>query len=329
LVRFYLLKGSERRHWLVVAFHRLVADCSSIEQALRELWLLYGAWVENRSSLLAPNPPQYGDYALWQEKTHPEWLSKHATYWQQRLTGAAPVRWPVDRIDTKVARASLGRMSCRFSEPLSRELRELARRARTLAAAGMLTVYVAVLWRWCRQKDFVVPVKIAGRQSEHKAIVGYFTHIVYLRLELTGEETWTELLSRVSSEFFKALAHEDFGQMALERPELLTGSFFQWITRSPELSGVPEATASGLTVQHVSSRDVGEGLTAIPPGMVDVELTCFDAPEGLYASGVYRADRFAPKTMERFMEELRSTAEEFVLSPGAGIERVARETTAA
>jgi non-ribosomal peptide synthetase component F len=196
----------------------------------------------------------------------------------------------------------------------------------------MLTVYVAVLWRWCRQKDFVVPVKIAGRQSEHKAIVGYFTHIVYLRLELTGEETWTELLSRVSSEFFKALAHEDCGQMALERPELLTGSFFQWITRRHELSGVPEATeanTSGLTVQHVSSREVGDGLTAIPPGMVDVELTCFDAPEGLYASGVYRADRFTPITMERFMEELRSTAEEFVRSPGVGIERVARQTTAA
>lgn len=63
--------------------------------------------------------------------------------------------------------------------------------------------------------------------------------------------------------------------------------------------------------------------------MVDVELTCFDTPLGIYACGAYRADLFTVKTMERFMEDLRSTAEEFVRSPTARLEIVSDQNTAA
>lgn len=233
MVSFNLLKWSDRRHWLVASFHRLIADCSSIEQVLRELWLLYAEFSQGRPSPLQPDPPQYSDYAIWQETTHSQWMKKNSTYWKSRLAEAVPIHWPVVRIEPRIARGEIGRMSCQLSDALSTELREMARRARTLAATAMLAVYVAVLWRWCHQKNFIVPIKIAGRQSEHKPIVGYFTHILYLRLQLTGSETFTELLDRVSREFFTALAHQDFGMMATERPDLLGGCFSSGLLEVP------------------------------------------------------------------------------------------------
>jgi non-ribosomal peptide synthetase component F len=207
-------------------------------------------------------------------------------------------------------------MNSLFGDTLSEQLRELARRERALLATVMLAVYVAVLYRCCNQRDFIVPFFVAGRQSEHKSVVGYFSHILYLRMQLTGGETFRELMSYVGNEFFRALSHQDFGRMATQEPRLLEGTFFQWITWHPDdaLSlPLPETQGSReLTVERVAVVDFAENLTAIPPGMVDVEVTFFDTAKGIYASGVYRADLFTADTMERFMGNLRSAAERFV-----------------
>ena len=330
LLKVSLAKLTGEHHVLAVAFHRLIADCSSIEQVLREVWLLYGAFVQDQPAPLAPTPGQYGDYALWQRQAQSQWLRKNQAYWQTRLANAMPLKWQTDVGATGDAR-TLGRMSVCFGDTLSARLREFSREARTLSAAVMLTLYVAVLWRRCRQKDFVVPFKIAGRQSEHKAIVGYFTNILYLRIALTGEETFSGILSQVANEFFQSLSHEDFGRVATERPDLLAGTFFQWVTWHPAHAArltLPAAgSQAGLTVEPLAVRDFGEGLTAIPPGMTAVEVTFFDTPKGINAFGVYRTDLFTQNSMERFMQDLRTAAEQFVNNPqeritaGSGDER--------
>ena len=210
-------------------------------------------------------------------------------------------------------------MNILFGEDLSTEVQEFARRARTLAATVMLAIYATALCRHCGQKDFVVPCFVAGRQSEHKSVVGYFSHILYVGVQLAGTETFNDLLRYVANEFFRALSHQDFGQMAIRESRLLSGTFFQWLTWHPEevytVPGAADQDERDLVVERVSMVDFAENLTAIPPGMVDVELTFFDTSEGIYASGVYRADLFTQAAMDRFMHELRSTAQECVRHP--------------
>src|SRR5262249_47573759 len=127
----------------------------------------------------------------------------------------------------------------------------------------------------------------------------------------------------VTSEFFRALSHQDFGTVAAQSPQLLAGTFFQWITwHQDDSSGQPAPPAEDpmeLTVERVSAKDFGEGLTAMPPGMVDVEVSCFDTAAGIYASGTYRADRFTQCIMDRFIADLRSAAERFVRNPDARV----------
>lgn len=315
LVDVRLLKLSQHEHWLLVAVHRLTADCFSSEQVFGELWSIYREFLQNRPSPLQADVAQYGEYAIWQHSTSREWAKRHGGYWRERLAGARSLQWPRDPSAVATTAAGNAMMRGGFGKALSESLRELARRSRALLAAVMLTVYVAVLWQWCRQKDFVVPFNIAGRQSEHKHIVGYFSHILYLRMQLTGEETFSELLERVSTEFFRALTHQDFGRMALQEPQFLCGTYFQWVTShsdgsEPALNGA--TAAHELAVERLPIREFGDGISALPPGMTDVDLTFFDTPGEIYAAGWYRADRFAAETMERLMADLRSTAEQFV-----------------
>lgn len=319
LFQVKLLKLDPREHWLLFAAHRFAADCFSMDQVVPELLSLYAADLQGRPLVLPASQVQYRDYALRQQDTAEEWLRKHEPYWKRRLDKAVNLNWPADECVASTPRGTLGRMSILLESTLSNQLRDIARRERTLLANVMLAVYVAVLSRWCKQTDFVVAFFVAGRQSEHKHVVGYFPHILYLRMELTGRETFRDLLRYVGNEFFRALSHQDFGRMANREPRLLQGTFFQWLTwHSDDASGVHlTPDIPDLTVEPISVAAFAENVTAIPPGLVDVEITLFDTSQGIYASGAYRADLFTSHTMQRFMEVLRSTAEQLAQDPGA------------
>lgn len=321
LLRIKLLKLSDREHWLLLAAHRLIADCFSVDQLIPELWSLYESAMRGQHSSLPSAPPQYGAYAIRQQENHAQWVKRHEAYWAQRLAGAQNLQWPVDRNAARVSRGTLGRMRRLLDENLSAGLRELARRERTLLATVMLAAYVAALLRFCEQRDFVVPFFVAGRQSQQRAVIGYFSHILYLRVTISGTETFKQLLTHVSNELFRAFTHQDFGVIALQKPSLLEGTFFQWLTwqadDTPGMTHLAAPAGESLRVDRVNIVNFAEDVTAIPPGVVAVELSCFDTAEGIYASGVYRADLFMPQTIERFMDELTLVAEQFVQSPNA------------
>ena len=316
-----VLRLRDREHWLVLVMHRLIAECSSIERVFQELRSLYDELKDGCPSTFPSAPPQYADYAALQHKTRGDWAKRHEVYWSDRLAAAAPMHWPVDADVAVSTPASPGKVSRSFGSALSIGVRELAQKLRVLSATIMLAVYAATLWRWSRQNDFVLPFNVAGRQSEHRPVVGYFSYILYLRVELAGEETFREFLSRITNEFYRALAHQDFGRIATQRPDLLAGTLFQWTTWHPDDAARPASGASTdsrvLAIDRVPIREFGEGLTIAPPSMVDVEITLFDTVDELCALGTYRADRFTAQTMERFTADLCYLTEQFVRNPDA------------
>jgi hypothetical protein len=308
-----LLELSEREHWLVVAMHRLIGECVAIEQIYREVKSLYGERLDGCASAAMP-PAQYDRYASWQQQTAANWAKRHEPYWKQHLTGAAPVEWPTDTDLGVVAAGAVGKAQCSFGRSLSAGLLDLARAVRTLPAVPMMAIYAAVLWRWCRQDDFVLPFNTAGRPTEYKSTIGYFSYALHLRVRITGDPTFRELVSHLGNEFFSSLSHQDFGRIARQQPELLAGTLFQWITWHPEET--PE--------EQIGIREFGEGMTAVPLSMTALEVTVFDTPTELRAFGSYRADRFTAQAMERFMLDLRWAAELFIHNPDARISAVAQ-----
>ena len=66
----------------------------------------------------------------------------------------------------------------------------------------MLTAFIAVLARWSRQRDFLVPLVFAGRDDpDCLDLIGFFSYVLLLRMELQGTEDFAGLLVRVSREF--------------------------------------------------------------------------------------------------------------------------------
>jgi hypothetical protein len=82
-----------------VTQHHIVSDGWSVEVLLRELRMLYAAFVRGEDDPLPTLHVQYPDYAVWQR----EWLSgerqaSQAKYWAAELANApALLTLPTDR----------------------------------------------------------------------------------------------------------------------------------------------------------------------------------------------------------------------------------------
>jgi len=211
------------------------------------------------------------------------------------------------------ATLALASVQCSFGESLSAAVRELSRQTQSLPALVVLALYVASVSRWCGQRDFVAPFLIAGRNSEHEAVVGYFTHIVFLRVHVGERDTFKELLKRVSNEFYRAAAfRQDFGRVAAQQSRLLSGALCQWLSWHPAAvagleTGDP-ARPAGLDIERMPPLDLEE-LTNVPPAMVGLEISFFEAAGDIAALAIYRNERFAQSTVQGFLTAVQATAE--------------------
>jgi len=312
-LRVKLLRVSDHEHYLILLVHRLAADCVSIGQVFRELWYQYGEEIGVQAAAL-PEPKQYCDYALWQQQTANEWEQKHAAYWQQRLADARRLQWPADGSGCSGSHA-LASVEGFLGSGLSAGLKEFGRRTKSLPALVVLTLYASVVSRWCGQRDFVLPFNVVGRHAAHDSVVGYFSHVLYLRMRLESNEDFAELLQVVSQEFYKAVFHQDFGRMSLRHPEFLQGTFCQWLSWHPvevagrEMYDIPRQF--GLAVEPVRFQTERE-LSNVPPTVTDLDICFFEKGGDIGMLLIFRADLFARQTMERLMGELRAMAEQIV-----------------
>ena len=99
LLRARLLRLCEEEHVLLLTLHHIVADGWSLGVLVRELSLLYAAYLRGADSPLEELPIQYADFAVWQRETvSEEVLREQLDYWKKSLAGAPPVlELPTDR----------------------------------------------------------------------------------------------------------------------------------------------------------------------------------------------------------------------------------------
>ncbi len=98
LLRAKLINLAADDHVLILNFHHMIADGSSLAIFYRELGLFYAAAREAKKAYLPPLTVQYADFAAWQQ----EWLKSDAfeiqmAYWKHRLADLpTPVEPPND-----------------------------------------------------------------------------------------------------------------------------------------------------------------------------------------------------------------------------------------
>ncbi|MFJ6798040.1 condensation domain-containing protein [Streptomyces sp. NPDC091268] len=211
LLRCTLLRIGQDDHVLLALVHHSVCDGLSLGVLLRELTALYEPCLHGAGHALAELPLQYADYAVWlREQVASGALEGQAQYWGERLAGVRELRLPADLPHPATRTWKAVSAPVKVAAPVVRQLRMTAPGGGVTASMVALAAYAVVLGRWSGQQDVVVGMPIAGRpEVDLEPLVGFFVNTLPVRVDLSGDPSFSEVLGQVRDRCVEAYSNGD------------------------------------------------------------------------------------------------------------------------
>ncbi len=315
LLRVTLFQLADADQVLLVVAHRIICDETSARLLLWELALCYEAWLNGKPPGTEENPSQYREVAAQPSTASAEQLS----YWKERLVGApSSVDLPTDRSRPPVQTFRGAQRTTWIEAPLLEQLRNLSRSQDATLFMTLLAGLNVLLFRYSRQDDLVVGTRVAGRgRPELQKLIGPLENTVLLRVDLSGEPSFAELLRRVRETAQGAFSHQDLPfetlveQLSMER-DLSRNPLFQILVGLQE--SLPPDFPIGLPV---SPFEVARGAEEF-----DLAVRCALTDNRLEVCFGYSTDLFDASTIERMLGHFMVLLEAAAENPGGQISRL-------
>lgn len=300
LLQAQLIRLGETEHVLAIALHHIVFDAWSMGILTRELELLYAANTGQPAAALPGLPVQYGDFAVWQRRwLQGDVLSRHLDYWQQRLAGMEPLELPLDRPRPALQTYTGAKATLRIDGGVSAALTEFARASGATPFMVLLAALGVLLSRYSGQADVAVGTPITNRdRPELQHLIGYFLNTLVMRLDLSGDPAFAELLARVRRTVLDGFAHQHLPfELLVDRLK---------VERDPSRSPLFQVlfvmqNASESAPLRLGDLDIAALDTAGETTRFDLEFYVYQDAAGFSAHCVYNTDLFEAQTAERML----------------------------
>ena len=314
LLRGTLCRLAPDEHILCLVIHHIVFDGWSVGILLRELAAYYEALSGGNEAPLHPLAIQYGDYAAWQREWFSgESLERSLAYWRERLRDPLPVlELPTDHARPAVQTFLGGEVRRRLSVALTERLRTFSQAESVTLFVTLLSCWGILLHRYTGDEDVLTGSAIAGRtRGELEGLIGFFVNTLALRLDLSGEPSFREVLRRTQQVALEAYEHQETPfealvaalqpERALSRSPLIQVMFVFHNTPAPTVcfDGV-EASVEEL--QNGGAK-------------FDLTFAITDHAEGLRLSLEYNRDLFEASTAERVLDHYETLLEGAISGP--------------
>jgi amino acid adenylation domain-containing protein len=312
--RACLARLAADEHILLLLLHHIASDGWSKAVLWEELAALYGGLVAGTPPSVPELPIQYADFAAWQRQCfRGAVLKRQLAYWKRQMAGAPPaLELPADHVRPAVQTLRGAHQRRRMSRRLMDDLKALSQREGVTMFMTLLASFQTLLFRYTGQADLVLGTPIAGRnRSETERLVGYFTNTLVLRIDLSGDPTFRELLGRVRRTALDAFDHQDlpFEKLVEElnpQRDLSRSPLFQvmFVYQDP---AAPAMRLHGLTIRQIMLERGN--------AKFDLGLSVNETPEGLEESCEYCTDLFDADTIRRFLDHFQVLLEGVVADP--------------
>ncbi len=322
LMRALLLKCASREHVFVLTMHHIICDGWSMGILVDEISQLYRHYSadpsRNGASPLPALPVQYADYAHWEKaRMSGERLAGQLSYWRTQLEGAPGfLALPTDH-QRPAIRRNFGRAE-HFSldADLSRRLCKLCAQASVTPFMALLAALGVLLCRHTDVEDMVVGSPISVRpHSQTESLIGLFLNTLALRLDLSANPSFIQLLERVKKTALEAYEHcempfdQILGALGVER-NLDHTPLFQ------VLFALQNAPMGEVTLEALS-------ITAQPTESLhapfDLVLSMEESPQGFKGFFRYNTDLFDPSSVVRLISHFLRLLGGLIDTPNASV----------
>jgi len=313
LLRTRLIRLAQDAYVLIVTMHHIVADGWSMGVLIRELAALYEAYAQDQQSPLEPLKIQYADFSRWQR----EWLAgdrlnKQLSYWKERLVDVPVLALPTDFSRPPVQTYEGANTGFTIDKDTTASLNALCKTQGVTLFMTLLASLQVLLHRYSGQDDICVGTPIANRvRPELEELIGCFVNTLAIRNDLSGNPTFTSLLSQVQKNLTGAYDNQDIpferlvDELGVAR-EMSHTPLFQVMFVLQNAAPTGSLALKGVNIELMPE----ESHTA----KFDLTLNLREENGCIIGDWEYRTDLFEPLTIERmkahFVEILRSVTKE-------------------
>ncbi len=314
LFRARLIQLDEEKHRLYLTLSHIIFDGVAIYRVfLPELAALYKAFAEGQASPLAELPFQYPDFSCWQQTR--QTVESDLAYWRKQLAGDLPVLdLPSDRPRLPVQSFRGSMYPWVLNADLMTGLKALSQQEGVTLFQTLLAGFAVLLQRYSGQDDIPIGSVTSGRDvAGTELLLGYFLNTLVLRLDLSGNPTFRELLVRARNVTLEALAHDKvpltqlINELRVRRDSSHTPLFQSMFTLEPPIPPLD----SGW---QLTQMDIDTGATKY-----DLYLELDERRNGILARFHYSTDLFDRSSVVRMTEQWMTVLEAVVANPAAQV----------
>ena len=312
-------------HILVMNFHHIVSDGWSIKVFFSEFATLYGEVGPERNRPLTPLPIRYADYAYWQRQwLSGETLEAHQSFWEQQLRNAPPlIQLPTDFPRPQIQTFRGAHQNFQLSDSAGATVTTLCSGESVTQFMVFLAAYGALLARYSGQEDICIGTPVANRHREAtERLIGFFVNMLVMRVDLSGNPSFLQLLRRVRRTALEAYAHQD---VPFEKVvECLQPD--RDLSRSPLFQvmfcfgyGGPETAKAHLKISdlEILPQEFNYGASKY-----DLSLHVTQEQEGYRAGFEFKTDLFREATINRFTAHFRNLFNAVMKDPAMPLSKI-------
>ncbi|MBB1151749.1 MULTISPECIES: non-ribosomal peptide synthetase [Amycolatopsis] len=301
MLRATLYRLRETEHVLLLVMHHIVVDGWSLAVLTDEIAAGYTSALRGVADPVADPVIQYPDFAVWQ-RTHrtPDQLAGSLDHWAETLADPSPRRLPADFARPPVQTFAGASVPWQLPAPAVRGLRELCRAADCTLFMVLLAAFGVVIGRSSHADDVVIGSPTSGRtRLETEDLIGFFANTLPLRVDLTGDPTFTELAARVRGVCVDAYAHQDVPFELLV--ETLQPS--RNLARNPLFQVNFALQNAPRSRPRLADLDVDLVDVETETAMFELTVSLWESSDALEGYFEYNRDLFAADTIVRISEE--------------------------
>jgi amino acid adenylation domain-containing protein len=321
LLRTALLQRGAQDHVFVLVMHHIISDGWSLGVFWRELVAIYNAFCSGYSKPLPDLPIQYADFAVWQrERLQGEKLRELADYWHKKLDSVPTLHLPTDHPRPPILSYRGTFKELALPRVLTSTLKSLSHREGVTLFMTLLSAFAILLQRYCGQDDIVIGLPAASRdRTELEGLIGFFVNSLVLRIDLSGDPTFRELLARVRETALDAYAHQElpFEKLVEElQParDLSRNPLFQV---SFQLFSVPEKRGPASEAEETPAIAVGRG-----SAIFDLAVNLWEVDNKIEGQIEYSTDLFESPTISRLVGHYRNLLKNISTDPNAKLSQL-------
>ncbi|MGK3987806.1 amino acid adenylation domain-containing protein [Sorangium sp. So ce136] len=312
LIRVLVIRQAAQEHFVVVNQHHIVTDGWSLGLFRRELSALYEASRRGEEAALPELPYQVADYARAEQGAlDGGGFAASRAYWKAQLAGTPPLALPIVRATAEPGME--GYLSSSLSEETSRRLFAFSRASGVTRFQVWYAALSALLSRYSHQTDFALGNVVANREEAGtEPLLGFFATPVVLRIHLSGDPPFREILQRARATAVEAYRHQALPfEVVMQDQGLVYGA-----SENPlydvslfEVVATEEDAARGWSLIP-TRRPAGAG-----PARNALSVSVSYSREGTHVSVSYDMARVERAAVERLIDHLQALLSDAIAHP--------------